>query len=404
LAASGPPTLPFCSLPDRTRGLIAAGFRDGRSPEVLGVAGEIPIVGGEPSRDETPTPWPSTTSDVRVPIVFVGSGVRPGSVPDGSGLSQIAPTIAEVIGLRPRFPDVRSGRAIAGIASGSSPRLVVEVALEGLGTGDLEAEPTAWPTLRGLLEEGAGTTLGTTGSLPLDPTAVLTTIGTGGLPSEHGITGTLLRNETGALTSAWGAGAPLPVISTLAEDLDDSMGEQPLVGLVAPGRADRGIVGGAWYLEHDRDLVARAPSPSEAARLAATLLERGFGGDGVPDVLAVVMQGDVAAMDAALRRLIVEAGRASGGSVVFVVAGTGSWAVGGSVDGTSVGDRVEEIAGPVVEAVVPGGIYVDLPGLLSVGASREIVRGALAGARDPQGSPLIVDAFHSYAVSLARYC
>lgn len=78
--------------------------------------------------------------------------------------------------------------------------------------------------------------------------------------------------------------------------------------------------------------------------------------------------------------------------------------VDGAVDGAGIGRAVEEIAGPVVEAVVPGGIYVDLPALLSAGASREIVRGALAGVRDPGGTPLIVDAFHSYAVALARYC
>ncbi len=405
LAASGPSQLPFCSLPERTRGLIEAGFRDGRSPEVLAVARGIDIAGGsERSRDGVATQWPSTVSDTRVPIVFSGAGVRPGTIADGTGLARIAPTIAEVIRFRRPFPEVRSGRPVSGVVSGATPKLVVEVAWKGVGTSDLESDPHGWPTLDALLEEGAGTTRGTTGSLPLDPTATLTTIGSGGLPSEHGITGMLLRSQTGELTHAWGAGAPLPVIATLPEDLDRAMGERPLIGLVATTSADRGIVGGAWYPDHDRDLVAMATSPARAARQAARLLDQGFGRDRIPDMLAVVMQGDVAGMDAALGRLVADAQRASGGSVVFVVAGTGSRAVLGSVDGETISSAVEGSAGPVVEAAVPGGIYLDLPALLAAGASRQIVRDTLAGATDGSGRPLIEDAFHSYAVSLARYC
>ena len=62
------------------------------------------------------------------------------------------------------------------------PSLVVQVVWKGVGSADLEAHPHAWPFLRATIAGGGGTLEGTTGSLPLDPTATLTTIGTGGLP------------------------------------------------------------------------------------------------------------------------------------------------------------------------------------------------------------------------------
>jgi hypothetical protein len=343
--------------------------------------------------------------------VFAGTGVRPGpDVPGGTTLDRIAPTIAEALRFRRPFPDVRSGRPIPRLAGGEVPRLVLEVAWKGVGTADLEAAPEGWPFLRSLLDRGAGTLAGEAGSLPLDPAATLTTIGTGGLPSEHGITGTLLRNDEGRLVRAWGPGAPLPVIATLPEDLDEALGQRPLVGLVATDPADRGIVGGAWYVEHDRDLVEIPGRAGTRVASVERLLARGFGRDGVPDILAVVMEGPVPGLDRDLRRIVRAAERASGGSVLVVVAGTGTARppAGAAVVGAPrLVEQVERAAGlgePVVSAAAPGGLFLDQDVLTRVGVTGEVAQGALLEARGSDGRPLVADAFQGFAVSFARYC
>ena len=102
--------------------------------------------------------------------------------------------------------------------------------------GDLRDEVTPWlnrtssragsTTEPRSDEPGIAAGLATAGSLPLDPTAVETTIGTGGLPSQHGITGTWVRNAQGRLVRAFGPGAPTPVIAALGDDLDQRDGRR----------------------------------------------------------------------------------------------------------------------------------------------------------------------------------
>src|SRR2546430_13521233 len=79
-------------------------------------------------------------------------------------------------------PEVRAGKAVDGVPDGERPRLVLEVAWKGVGTDELRHDPRSWRSLRSLMGRGAATLAGDTGSLPLDPAATLTTIGTGGLP------------------------------------------------------------------------------------------------------------------------------------------------------------------------------------------------------------------------------
>ena len=83
------------------------------------------------------------------------------------------------------------------------------------------------------MREGAGTIEAVTGSVPLDPAATLTTIGTGGLPSSHGITGSLVRDDDGTVRRAWSASGAGSVIATFADDLDAASGQRAAVGAVA---------------------------------------------------------------------------------------------------------------------------------------------------------------------------
>ena len=405
-ASAAPVTVPapFCSLPVEVRRLVAAGFREGRSPDVLAVAGDDGVSGGSGPYGNLSVPWPSTASDTRAPIVFSGDGIHPGiRVGSRTGLDDIAPTIADVLGFRPPFPHVRAGRVIPRVATGPTPRLIVEVAWVGVGPTDLQGEPQAWPNLRELLHQGAGTTQGQVGSLPLDPAAILTTIGTGGLPSQHGITGTLLRNANGKLVRAWGSDAPGSVIATLPDDFDEAMHQRPLVGVVEQSSADRGIVGGTWYPNHDQDFITRAASPGGAARQAAGLLAKGFGADATPDILAVVMRGSVAQLDRRLGELVHAARRVTP-QTAFVVAGTGSIGSKAALTGADVVQGTEATTGRLVEAAVPGGLFLDQSALEAVGATGSGVRNALAELNDATGVPIMADAFQSYAVSFGRYC
>jgi hypothetical protein len=401
--------IPFCPLPDALKADLAAGFREGRSPDVFAVT-QGTIVRGGTDLTEASVPWPSVgaAEDTGVPIVFSGTGVdTTTAVPDGTGLDQVAPTISDVLGFKRPFPGVRAGVAVNGVASGTRPRLVLEIALKGTGTRDIESARGSWPFLESLLHDGAGTLHGTTGSLPLDPAATLTTIGTGGLPSQHGVTGSYVRNDNGDVVPAWGEGAPLSVIATLPDDLDEKTGERAMVGLVATAESDRGLIGGNWYPDHDRDAITVANGAGSVAA-AGDILGQGFGRDEVPDILGVVLAGPDA--DARIRQIVTLARRASGGSLLVVVAGTGTTDISqgtAEITGSSVVDDVEgfvEGDAPIVAEAVPGGLFLDQATLAGEQISGDAAVQALLRVTTPDGQRMMADAFQGFAVSFARYC
>jgi hypothetical protein len=264
----------------------------------------------------------------------------------------------------------------------------------------------AWPTLRGILEDHTGTLQAEVGSLPLDPAAILTTIGTGGLPRDHGITGTLVRNDRGDVVRAWDRGAPFSVIAGLGDDLDELLDQRPRIGAVLTDVADRGVVGGNWYVDVDRDdlVVARDDAMAQARR-AERLLRGGYGTDDTPDLLAVVMAGPVRAMDRALAGLVTAAEDASGGRVLVVVTATGSDAGPEAIPASGIESVVErEVGREVVEATAPGGLFLDQDVLASSGLSDDPVIERLRDLRAPDGGPLLADVFPQVAVTFARYC
>ena len=405
--ASGGETVrvPFCPLPAALKDGIANGFREGRSPDVLGVAAGTPVY---TDVDGLRTPWPAigAFTDPRVPIVFAGTGVTQGaSVPDGTALDRVAPTVSDVLGFERAFPDVRSGTSIAGIADGERPRLVLLIAWKGVGSSELESRPEDWPFLSSLLDEGAGTLEGEAGSLPLDPAATLTTIGTGGLPSQHGITGSFVRNGEGRVVQAYAPDAPVQIIATLADDLDHA-NPSTLVGLVATDERDRGIVGGHWY--PGEDPVDTVIGDSATAPLSVEVhLTTGYGADDDPDVIGIVLDGRVRSIDRWTREIVAEAERATSGTLV-VVAGTGSSEAHRlAVPDRGLVDAVEEaVPGemPAVSATVPGGLFLDQAVLREQQVTGQVAVDALLSASGPSGERMLADAFQGFAVSFARYC
>ena len=411
----GAAPVPFCPLPVNLRDLLVHGYREGRSPDVLGV------VGGAPMYTEvagTRLSWPAAgieADDVAVPLAFAGAGVRRDvELPPGVTLDRVAPTIARILGFERPFPNVRSGTAIDGVAGGDPPSLVVLIGWKGAGTVDLSARPDDWPFLASLLDESAGTLEASTGSLPLDPAATLTTLGTGGLPSQHGITGSFVRNETGEVVAAFGTGAPVPVIATLADDLDAPASpgvpspyeQRPVISLVATEDRDRGLVGGDWYENHDTDRVILAGGAQAVSSARSLLAEHRE--DGAPDLLGIVLDGSIRSMDRRSEQIVAAARDATQRSVLVVLAGTGAEASSTSADPddalvTAIEDAVPGEA-PAVVAAVPGGIFLDQRVLTQARVSGQVAVDALLGVTSPDGREMMADAFQGFAVSFARYC
>jgi hypothetical protein len=409
--ASGDEALrvPFCPLSQDLKDGIANGFREGRSPDVLGVADGTPVYADV---ENLRMPWPATGTftDTRVPIVFAGAGVASDtSLPDGTTLDRVAPTVSEILGFERDHPEVRSGTAVAGVANGERPRLVLLVGWKGVGSSELETQLEDWPFLASMIDGGAGTLDGETGSLPIDPSATLTTVGTGGLPSQHGITGSFIRDGQGEVVEAFRPGLPVEdrqIIATLADDLDHA-NPSTLVGLVATDERDRGVVGGGWYPGEDPvDVVL---GDSAAAPLAVEVhLTTGYGADDIPDVIGVVLEGRVRAMDRWTREIVKEAERATSGSTLVVVTGTGS----SEANRLAVPDRelvqaIEDVVpgdAPAVAATVAGGVFLDQTVLRKEQVTGQIAVDAMLSATGPDGERMLADAFQGFAVSFARYC
>lgn len=395
--------VPFCPLPAGLKSLIASGFRAGRSPDVVGVAA-APVRGGAGGPR---TPWPGTdpVPDTRVPLAFLGTGVdRSVALPEQLTLDRVAPTLAEILDFRRPFPEVRSGLSIIGLADGDRPRLVLELVWTGGGTPELQADAgasRAWRRLTSM--DAVASTQATTGSVPLDPVAVLTTIGTGGPPSQHGITGALIRDDEGRVVVPWSAGAPTSVIATLPDDLTDA-DARTKVGAVLPDRADLGIVGGTWYdARSSVDLTIERRHPDRAV---AAMLAEGYGADDTPDVLAVVVGGPPASFARALDT-IVPTVQAAVPATTVVITATGARSPAGAVTAADVTGHVDanvRSSAPIVAAAVPGGLFLDQDVLAADGLSSGDAVQPMLGMRDPAGRTVFVDAFPGFAVSFARYC
>jgi hypothetical protein len=402
--------VPFCPLPADLRGLLESGFYKGRSPDVFAVAKDANVRGGTgpQTSDASPTwPYPGQVSDTSVPIILLGDGVITAfKVPDGTGIDQVSPTLAEIAGLDRGHSEVRAGTAIDGAWKRANPKLVLMIGIKGLGGTSYRR----WPYLNSLMKQGAGTLAGSTQSLPVDAAASLTTLGTGGLPSQHGITGSLLRNGTGKLTPAWGSSAPHSVISTLADDLDYKKGNEPLVGMVATDARDRGLIGDGWYtMGTDTDPFVVAP-PAVVADEVGTMLGSDFGHDNTTDLLGVTLDGsEPSATEAQLQAIVRTATAASGGSLTIAIVGTGRTAnpERDAVTGTSLVRQVEGGVGApgVVETAVPGGFFLEQQVLSDEGLPAGKVVDALATVTDPvSGQRLMLDAYPAFSVSFARYC
>jgi hypothetical protein len=219
---------------------------------------------------------------------------------------------------------------------------------------------------------------------------------TGGRPSQHGITGAHVRDDAGVLRKAWSDESPISVIATLADDLDEELGQEPHVGIVAARRSYLGAIGGNWYIDVDRDAFVKTSRDREA-RDVLKLLERPFGADDVPDLAVVVVESGRKGLDDVVHAVLSRATELSDDRAAFVFTTTGE---GG---GAEVFEPPTEIAG-LVEKAVPGGLFVDQDELAQRQVSEDVVLRSLAQMRDASGDAVFADAFPAIAVAFGRYC
>lgn len=413
--ATASSTTPFCSLPSETRSAIVQGTKEGRSGEILAVSGSTRTVGSAGTETPFAVAWPTAGSEMPlVPIVFWGNGVAAGTeLPEDAALDDVAPTLAAVAGFDRPHPDVRSGETLLATGSSSVPtRLLVLIALKGIGAQDLRSEMAEWPRLAETIEAGAATLAGSAPSAAADPVVGMTTLGTGGVPAQHGITGTILRSEEGKLVEAWGSESPINVIATLGDDLDEHHSDRSTIVLVGSRAGDLGLIGGRWYSNGDRDLVSMLPrnsGPSLVADQAATLLRSSpLAKDRTPDLLGVALAGEPRQLDKAVARVIAAADDAANGAVTVAVAGMGTVERRtGDVTAASVKRQLERRLpgqGALIEAMGPGAIYVNQDELARRKVSDDVVLAELVKMKDDEGAPLFADAFPAIAVSFGRFC
>ena len=409
-AASASDQTPFCSLPPDVRTAMGRGFYDGRGGEIVAVSDAL--IEQRPTRTANALLWPSISSQPPLaPVILSGTGVAPSaSLPPGTGLDDVAPTIAEIIDLDRPHASVRSGTLIEEVLGdgGVHPRLVLEVVWRGVDPEVLETGLGDLPNLESLVESGATTFSAESLSLPHDPAAVITTIGTGGLPSEHGITGERLRSDRGSLTTAWGQGSPTNVIATLGDHLDELTHNRALIAGVGGEASDRGVIGGRWYPGGDRDTFALAPTTDRQVTVATNMLREGrFGDDDVVDLLGVVQEGSARDLDAALGELVAEARRAAGDSLLIVVTGTGAPPSGSSdLSSAAIGRRIERSVDgrdEVIEEARLGAFFLDQDVLARRKLSSDVVLEPLLALRDG-GKRVFADVFPAVAVGFGRYC
>jgi hypothetical protein len=131
----------------------------------------------------------------------------------------------------------------------------------------------------------------------------------------------------------------------------------------------------------------------------------GFGADDVPDLMSVVMAGDIARLDRNLKRIVAAAEDASDGSVALVVTGTGSRPpTDETVKGTEIARGLDDALGErVTEAAVPGGLFLDQSALTELRLSEDVVINELERLRGPEGV-FFEDVFPAIAVTFSRYC
>jgi hypothetical protein len=253
-----------CTLPVDQLQRVRRGHAPGRSPDVVLVPRAPNFFGALPAVTSHSGPWDYVQ---RVPLVLYGPGfIRARGDIDLARhptLADIAPTIAELIGLP--WPRTRPGRAISRALvpeprRPEAPALVLVIVWDGGGWNVLHRWPDSWPTLARMTRRGSSVRGVVAGSSPSVTPAVHATIGTGAFPKQHGVVDIPIRTADGILPYSFPEGSSRVLeMSTLADLHDRATGNAAKVGMFAFQFFHLGMMGhGAAWPGGDRDIAVIA--------------------------------------------------------------------------------------------------------------------------------------------------
>ena len=234
-----------CGLPHRELLRVWRGTKLGPSGEIQYVPSPPNFGGGGLSHAG---PWDYLQ---RVPLFFYGPGYIPetGRVSGPANLTDIAPTMAELLDFPFRAPD---GHALGDAIEPASqrpapPRLVVTVVWDGSGRDVLDTWPDDWPHLASMIPHGVWFEDAQVGSSPSNTPPTHASIGTGAFPRRTGVVD-LYQDVDGVIEKPSDHGPGPLLLPTLADLYDVAMDNEPVVGLVATLGAHTSMLGhgSAW--------------------------------------------------------------------------------------------------------------------------------------------------------------
>jgi hypothetical protein len=183
----------------------------------------------------------------RVPLVVHAPGrVTPSDSTERVTLADIAPTIAQQVGLE-GWPNDRAGTRLSSIQpSGTPPKIVVTFVIDGGGWNVLKQWPDRWPNLKRLMASGANYRNAIVGSFPAVTACAHATIGTGTYPAQHGVTGHNIRDGDKVRKVYGEAGRANPgdiLIPTLADLWSEATDDRAWVGEIGYQVWHMGMIG-----------------------------------------------------------------------------------------------------------------------------------------------------------------
>lgn len=248
-----------CALPPEVLRRMWRGYRPDRSGDVMLVTRGMNYVDGGISHA---TAWPYTQE---VPMLWYGPGHVPpvGTVTRPVTMVDVAATIARFLRFDFEAIDgVAMEEAIAADAA-EPPKLVVVLIWDSAGRNVLEQWPDAWPTLLGLMDEGAWFDRASVGSAPSVTPPSHANLGTGAYPKSHGVMDNQDRIH-GMVAGAFSVGTTHLMLPTVADLYDLSTGNEAQVGIVASIDEHMGMIGhGSMWRGGDRDIAVLAASTSD---------------------------------------------------------------------------------------------------------------------------------------------
>ena len=258
-----------CALPEKQLVRLWRGHHDVHSEDVTTVP-LPPNYSGGFSVTSHSGPWDYLQN---VPLVFYGPGrIAPlGRLDEAASVADIYPTAGALADVD--LP-AREGRVLADALeqNDTPPKLIVTVVWDGVGRNVLERWEGRWPNLKRMEEEGTSYLGATVGSSPSITPATHATMGTGSFPLDHAVTAIEYRGRAGNVRGVLPGRDPRDLdLTTFADEIDRTLGNEPIAGMLAWKNWHMGMLGhGAAIEGGDTDQLALIGSDNEMSGLDGT--------------------------------------------------------------------------------------------------------------------------------------